>query len=294
MTEEHVNVDAYILSKLSGNTFKSDSAKTYFFGRARRAWAKLYGHARARGKFCRSDKGRPNPRRAGLAGKKTETSFLKRRRVSVDAGVRAAKVVRKTAPEPYWTDTHTKELDFQQKKYAKNKVTAYKDGVLLASEITEDLRHQNTLEEMNEARRYLERDKQHSDRNLKRVEHTPLVFQGKSVYVDPNTTALSNNGSLTRAINKVGGKTTTNRENANVFVVDCVASPGLKNQWCLALGGGIACTEEYVVSEMKRGVALAFKSALATKRSYCITEDFAEMHPAITAIVAVKASRRGS
>ena len=230
MTEDHVNVDAYIMSKLQGNTFKSNEEKTKFFGRVRRAWAKLYGHARARYKFCRSDKGRPNPRKAGAVGKTTETSFLKRRRASVEEGVRAAKVVRVTAPEPYWTDTHDKELDFQEQKYARGKVAAYKEGVLLACEIAEDLQHKSTIAEMNDARRYMERQKQHADHTLKRVEHTPLDFQGKTVYVDRNA-AVKDNGALLLAIRKVGGKTTTNREDANVFIVDCVASPGINNQW---------------------------------------------------------------
>lgn len=291
MTEEHVNMDAYILSKSHREPFKTGADRIKFFNRARTAWAVMYGHARERRVFNRRDKGRPNPRKAGARRRKTEKEWLKKRRASVTDGVRACKVVRRVDVDPYWTDTHNKEIEFQNKKQNKDKVMAYVDGLLLPSEVTDDLNDQKTDMEISDAKRHLAREKQHETRTLERVVHTPLVLKGKNVFVDVE---VPNMKTLAKVTYELGATFTRNRAIANVFVVDSVASPGVLNQWCLALGGGFACTVEYILSKMKRGVALAFKASLNTKRFFCMTEDFAEHNEAITAVVALKAAGAGS
>ena len=51
-------------------------------------------------------------------------------------------------------------------------------------------------------------------------------------------------------------RATEERESAYAFVVKDVAALGQRISWCLALGGGTACTVDYILSGMEQGNAI--------------------------------------
>ena len=285
MSEEHVNIDAYIMSKIASNPFQSDADKDAFIQTARSMWAELFGHARCRPKFRRRDRKQSNPRRGST---RSETQWIKKRRQSVQAGTESGKVVKRACPDTHWAEGHNKELRFQKQKQMVNAVQAFKDGLLLPSEITEDMPISALASDIHAAKKHTERTKKHAKQNLQRAIHTPHVMRGTCVFVEPALAVED----LMRKIVAVGARSTTHRTDANVFIVTDVTNLGQRSSWCLALGGGFACTPAYVTEGPTKGVALAFKPAVKTRRLFCMSDAFIAAHPVLSNIVAAKASQR--
>lgn len=283
MSGEHVNIDACIMSMCSGCPFKSDGERALFMQSARAAWSRMFGHARATSRLRRRDKGRPSNRKGA---QNSEKEWLRKRTLEVAAGVAAGRVVKRARVETAWTDSHQKELDLQVKRQMINKVQAFADGVLLPSEITEDIPNRKTSSEIHEATKYIQRQRFHAKHTLQRAVHSPLSIAGRLVLVDPAvaTPALAETVRSTARL-------TDQREDAHVFIVPDVANLGQRISWCLSLGGGFACTAEYITTGSQKGVAVAFKPAVKSLRFFCISDAFAAAHPVLSALIALKALR---
>ena len=272
MSVEHVNIDAHVISKL-GTPFKSDDEKSEFIERSRRRWASLHGNARSEVRATRSDVGKHHKRKA--TGKLSETAWLKKRRRQVKHGVEAGTTVQHACDDAYWADGHDKELAFQQQKQRATAVSAYENGFLLTSEVTEDLPARQRDNEMRQAQRWLARQKDHDKHHLQRVQHQPRMVAGSSVFVEPGVSTPS----LRAQLHGLGLAVACTRMRADVLVVADPAKPGTRISWCSALGGGLVCDPTYIASGMTRGLAISYKAAIALHRIFCITAAFAHDHP---------------
>lgn len=296
MSEDHVNIDAVIMSKTTSDIcpFSTDDDKDRFLHLARRAWSKLYGNARPPLKFRRRDLGRANPKKAGKRRCKSEASWIQSRRAEVKSGTDSAKVVKRTSGDAFWSEKHEKEADFQKKKLRANEIAAFGSNQLLPDEIEDGMAEEKEASDLREARRHLDREKDQAKHSLQRVPHAPseALLRGKTVFVD---SSCSERAEVLAKLSTAGlARITSVRTEADLFVVPSVASPGVLNQWALALGGHMACTPQYIISGMSSGVALSFKPALASVRKFCMTEHFVEQDGPIAAVIALKVTARNS
>ncbi len=180
-----------------------------------------------------------------------------------------------------------------------NEVAAFSDGLLLTSEVKdrrEELEERAAAVEFKSAQKFLQRSQEHQKHSLKRVIHTPEadMFKGKTVFIDPKSTFKDTAGLLKKVSASGAAGTTRNVEEADIFVVDSVANPGMKPSWCLFLSGGWAVTPQYIMNGMISGLALPFKRPLNSVRRFCITESFVSENPSVTAIIAMKAVQKPS
>ena len=255
---------------------------------ARRLWAQLFGNHRKRGveagKFARRDK---NCKRGARArGLPTELQWLKRRRATVRAGVAAAVAGPSVAdPEAAWGETHEKELGLQSARQFNKKLRALESGVLLAEEIDDELVDQLLEFQAKRADGVLKRQRQHQLRNMRPSAHVTRVTAGDLVFVDPGVGATP---ALVSRMQDLGLNHTLERRSAGVIVVNDVGALGQRNSWCLALGGGVAATQEYIMSGFTTGNAVLFMGALDIARNIHVTCDFRAAHPVLSGIVDFK------
>ena len=112
--------------------------------------------------------------------------------------------------------------------------------------------------------------------------HVSRIAARHVVFID---LALTEPGELMPRMLELGLTRTMVRTEANVFVVDDVSALGQRARWCLAVGGGVAATKEYIMSGVKTGNALSFKSAAGSARFIHITDAFRAAHPVLAGIV---------
>ena len=82
---------------------------------------------------------------------------------------------------------------------------------------------------------------------------------------------------------------TPDRLAASVYVVADVNNLGQRTAWCLAVGGRVAITPEYLYTLGEAGPCLAFCPATHSKRRVWISPAFAAAHPTLTLIIRIKA-----
>ncbi len=290
MTEEHVNVDAHIMAKKDGDPFVTKGDKDKFIQKARAVWSSKFGNARSRGKYPSRLMGRTAKLKQNTA--KTETAWLKRRRMDVHVGTRQQRVVRQVASvDEHWTAGHEKEVAFQKQKQDIAKVQAFADGALLDHEITADLAGKKQARDEKMAELYVERHRDHQKHALQRRVHTPnLMTSPKNFYVHDGVSTPA----LLKKIRVDRHFVTTDKAQADIFVVEDVVTPGEETSWFLSLSGGIACTQEYLMSNGKKGLALKYLRAMRTKRFFCMTDKFAASHPGATAAITGLMGKRWS
>lgn len=199
--------------------------------RARKHWGIVYGDQR-RSARQRTDVGAT---RTGTDSK-AEQQWIKRRRLAVDTVV---KNERNTDAEDgpnadFWTERHTKELHFQRAKQQSYKITAFKDNLLLQSQIGGDragLENDLLVKQFKLAKNAAELEKRHKTRNLKINKQSPLLKENMTVFLEPGVEVDDT------AIRQMKLNVTGERKAANVIVTSNLHQLGQRTRWCLALSG---------------------------------------------------------
>ena len=78
---------------------------------------------------------------------------------------------------------------------------------------------------------------------------------------------------------------TLERADAYTIVVEDVNASGQRCLWSAAFKGGLLCNCDFIVSEGRQGLSVAFQSAIKIRRRVWVSDEFATMQPSATKIL---------
>lgn len=247
---------------------------------ARGIWAAMYGEARQSPKLPRVHKGKPIKKKLG----RSEASWLRDRRAAVAQAATQApdfegltqRVKAKGLPS-----TAEKELAFQDRKRAKRQSESYHNGHLLAHEITESVR--TAAAEHAENTRKADRSWQVAEEKTHKLltrgsTMSSQDLRGKRVYID----ATLDTGDLRIAAARAGLLRVSDRISAEVFLVPDPVNMSARVRYVAMLVGGYVTNNLF---ESVHAVSLAFKPALAIRRTLYVSEAFRQGKPTIFGIM---------
>ena len=226
----------------------------------------------------------------------TETAFIARRRAAVaSAGSKSLSDVKERAAcaAPDLIDASEsiqQEITFQQQKQFKNKIQGFLDGVLLQSEIPEDMQEtaQAFLEAQDLADKKRDRTKLNQCEKLSRS--TPQIQSVHKVWVQDEAWAED----FKRFIY------TAEVSEALFFVVKDPATPPPTIHWTLVLQGGFVIDYTHLQYQAQgrparvrnRGATFAYDPAVRTRRRVLVSPAFRERCPRISRVIDAACSHR--
>ena len=226
----------------------------------------------------------------------TETAFIARRRAAVaSAGSKSLSDVKERAAcaAPDLIDASEsiqQEITFQQQKQFKNKIQGFLDGVLLQSEIPEDMQEtaQAFLEAQDLADKKRDRTKLNQCEKLSRS--TPQIQSVHKVWAQDEAWAED----FKRFIY------TAEVSEALFFVVKDPATPPPTIHWTLVLQGGFVIDYTHLQYQAQgrparvrnRGATFAYDPAVRTRRRVLVSPAFRERCPRICRVIDAACSHR--
>ena len=175
------------------------------------------------------------------------------------------------------TDKQVKEIEFNDAKENTSKIEALLAGHLLEHEIDEQLLAdaEKHVLKIGKAQSRLASTKAATKRKV--VDKPVHDVSGANVYID----SACDNGFPDRVLANLGVQRATTRALADLFIVPDPCTAQRKIRVLAALSGGILATPEYLRSGGKKGAAIAYKAAVATKRNVYLTAGFMNNFPSI-------------
>ncbi|CAE7207689.1 unnamed protein product, partial [Symbiodinium sp. CCMP2592] len=191
-----------------------------------------------------------------------------------------------------WTSGHETEAAFQERKLDKKFLDAALDKKLLQDEQTKvagtalqvhaKAREAKRREQEKEARK-----RQDLDMRRPRILSLGAAVRGKVVAVEKE---------LSLPANALVGCQEVEQQckQAQVCIVENVASPSSRMRWVLALFGGLCLSKKFAASAGKHGPFLKYEAASAKKRAIWISESFQASIPGITDLITAACRKPGS
>ncbi len=239
-----------------------------------------------RGRYkIRIDQGVKRPHHASGPG--TESAWLHKRRKSVAEAVLAqpALELADAGGEEGWTAKHAQCERKQLRKRAARKVEAFRDGLLLQSEITDDLRAQvaDTKEKEQRADRKTTQKKKRTDEQVAMMDR-PLDWgrlASKQVWLCEEMRA-SSAPAATAALRGHGLSLTDDWAEAEVFVVARIEEIPKPAEWRVRLCGGWVLSGCLVIGSPARGTYIKYEAATRLRRTLYMSERWMEKHSLLT------------
>ncbi len=257
---------------------------------AQAAWKEHFGSTRSSPKESRIDKG--VQRQWMMSVKPTEVGWLRNRRRAVREAAKSssATIVVDAAEPEGWTEGHSKELSFQDRKHLKKRVQCFQDQTLLPTEVDEDL--QEHVAEHNAKRRKRDAERQRAeirtDARTKGGKVNWGALAGKKAFVDAEVS--DRDGLCGKLRERFGVNPAEKHSEADIFIVPDPAKLGGRIEWAAVLNGALVLTPK-----LQGGPAVQFDAAVSVKRHVFFTEGFRAKHQAAAQICrAIIASRRGA
>ncbi len=248
--------------------------------RAQSIWLSVYKSVRTGNRRSRMDIGKPRAPKNALS----LAQSLRDRTADITQLVDRSAAAFSDSMVPVaelWSDGHAKEAAFQQQKRV-FKLLESADTVL-ESDLTPRLAEAASLFKIYQQRV----GEAYARKKAVAAEACePQRLSGSVMWADP---ALRN-----RLLKKVCHSLTidvvTDRMRAKTFLVRDVLKLPQRVAWCLALGGGMACELEYVVSNGEDGRCMVYEATGNRKRTAWASDAFIQNHNVIFGILAEKAS----
>ncbi|CAK9064760.1 unnamed protein product, partial [Durusdinium trenchii] len=203
----------------------------------------------------------------------TMTAWLSKRRKVVHEMVKEAGDLNYIEDEDDlqdWSESHQKELEFQQGKALKSQVEAYNFNGLLDHEITDSLK---------EAAQVLrEKDRQKDKEMVTERRKAQTADLRMTMTID--WSQLAGKDDALQTFNMVR---TNDRIKAGLFIVSDPTSLPERVQWAAALVGGWVTEPSGLLSH--NGIVLKYKRAIRTQKKVLLTEGFRNGHLEISALI---------
>jgi hypothetical protein len=256
--------------------------------RCRELWLEYFGATRHRG-ANRRDKGVAKPSKTG-----SEAAWLRKRRQDVSAAIAAGSAEQQASATIQWSEQHEGELQYQLKKRRMRKVDAAIRGHLGTDELDEGLEAQIAERLDRDAKRDAELVRRHR-RIIKKIRQADDVdwteLAGSKAYIR-NLEPHMLRDEARQALADKGLVITEDRLEADVFVVEDVLVPGMRNKWCAALHGAMVISLRRLLQQT--GPFLKYKRALRTQQEVWLSPAFRQAHPDIAGIIELASAGRGS
>ena len=237
------------------------------------------------GNYGRPRKTRDYRRHAGAPGSGSqapkdtgEAAFKRARHMASDMlrGKAGRELPKTTAFGPeVLSESHLREIAFNEKKGQTYKVESFLQGRLLPEEVTPGLVDDalNHVERIGKAQHRLHLEKA---RKRKSVDKPVQDIAGQLVYLGKGCKDVAIASGL-------GVRKVDDRATADIFLVQDPANMPTAIQFTAGLTGGVVATPRYVTSSCKKGAAIAFCCATAIKRRIYVSEGFMQLHERICA-----------
>ena len=246
-------------------------------------WAEVYNNTR-KSIQERIDNGLKRPQLQG-----SEKRWVHERRKSVQKALKDPKGKKKNthinrkasrmAPR-FWSQSHSKEMEFQREKRATNFIAGVASGNVLDAEVSQTMAHacvEIAQREVAKRRAYVtQKNNKRKATALSTSQHIKskilyLVDAAMGMSVEKFYAMMKNNG-LRKSTNPLA---------ADIFVANNLNRVPTLVSWIAVLAGGRICHMDFVVSGGKSGASVAFRPALRTRRTVWCSPRFREQHMAL-------------
>ena len=172
------------------------------------------------------------------------------------------------------------EASFQRQKLASHFVDAVVDGTI-ALDGVDDSMHDVLAEELDrriQATKRGDADTKRKDKCFN--QHVRAIgFENKKVHLEHDLAI--DELQVRRSLMHHRGERTSDRSQADIFVVSSPSQMDPRTAWCSALCGGVVTTSEFLLTGGRRGVAIALQCSIGSRRIVFCTDRFKALHPAV-------------
>ena len=216
---------------------------------------------------------------------RSEKTWIKRRRQDVtdmlkEAGeiACATSVERLNGTKAGWTAQHQhKETELVHKRMTYF-VDAVLDGTINVKDLDDDF-CQVLVKEI-ERRNKAGKARVAKVKNQNRAFHTPdRALSGLTLFIEQDVDV--DEVKLRKVIQPQGINRTADRTQADIFVLKTPAAVGKRTAWACLMRGAILATLEYVLTQGKRGTAIAYRAAGKTRICVHCTIGFSNANPVV-------------
>ncbi|CAK0823904.1 unnamed protein product, partial [Prorocentrum cordatum] len=234
-----------------------------------------YGNPRTPGPWGRVDKGvsKKNIKRKAAALMDSENV----RRESVRGGG--------------WTDSHSRQETTLKHKRMEYFVDSIMDGTTSVKDLSEEMCHV-VLQEVERRRKASLSRSAKWRRNGDAFAGPKRSLEGLRLFVEKDVDVCEVD--LVRSIRKDNMARTTDRSQADIYVVGMPAAVSQRTGWARAMRGGVVSTLEFAMSHAEQGTAIAYECAAKKRRQVFAADSFIEAHPVVYDVIHACSTMQGN
>jgi len=190
-----------------------------------------------------------------------------------------------------WTEDHQKEAVFQKNKHLVKFLEMAAEGRALPKDLTPAKTEAVELRKLYQAKLAAEYGKKKKAEYARQADPELPMLKNTKMFVDKAYSATKASLAFKRLMRTMEITVCDDRLECTAFMVEDVVKLPQRVQWCLMLGGGVACDKLFVTSAGSEGRCMTHEAARRKPRTVWASDAFIRLHQELYRILVAKTSK---